>query len=184
MHFTQNRGFAKQIQILDTCVLIFFYCYFPFPQRKLLQFVWPGQTIEQSLIQRYNFARSIIVRPFGRPCCSSNIFCSIKLKCWIEFDFNQTLCPTILLNEKMLQCFAALPTKLYPEASHVGHAGQSRISILFSGMGFSRHLQQRWRTKRTSWLLMNSQRAREGKKGRRRRIRKSKLWTDVQFNSV
>ena len=64
----------------------------------------------------------------------------------------------------MLQCFAALPTKLYPEASHVGHAGQSRIVILFSGLGFTRHLQQRWRTKRTSWLLMNSQRARKEKK--------------------
>ena len=32
----------------------------------------------------------------------------------------------------MLQCFATLPTNLYPEASHVGHAGQSRIAILFS----------------------------------------------------
>ena len=31
----------------------------------------------------------------------------------------------------MLQCFAALQTKLYPEASHVGPAGQSRIAIIF-----------------------------------------------------
>ena len=62
--------------------------------------------------------------------CSSNIFCSIK-SCQIEFGFDQTFCPTILLDEKMSQCFAALPTKLYPEASHVGHAGQSRIAILF-----------------------------------------------------
>ena len=81
----------------------------------------------------------------------------------------------------MLQCFAALPTKLYPETSRVGHAGLSRIAILFSGLGFSRHLQQRWRTKRTSWLLMNSQSARKEKKGRRRsefgRIR-------FRFNSV
>ena len=26
----------------------------------------------------------------------------------------------------------------------MGHTGQSRIAILFSGLGFSRHLQQRW----------------------------------------
>ena len=92
--------------------------------------------------------------------CSSNIFCSIK--CWIEFDFDQALCPTILLDEKMLQCFDALPTKLYLEASHVGHAGQSRIAILFSGLGFSRNLQQRW-------LLMNSQRARKEKKKKKKK---------------
>ena len=49
--------------------------------------------------------------------------------------------PNNLLDEKMLQCFAALPTKLYPEVSHVGPAGQSRIAILFSSLGFARHLQ-------------------------------------------
>ena len=39
--------------------------------------------------------------------------------------------PNNSADEKMLQCVAALPTKLYPEASHVGHAGQSRIAALF-----------------------------------------------------
>ena len=44
---------------------------------------------------------------------------------------DQTLRPTILLDETMLQCFAALSTKLYHEASHVRFASQSRIAILF-----------------------------------------------------
>ena len=154
----------------------------------------PGQTVEQSWIQRSNFAGSNIVRPFGRPCWMVFIqhFCLIK--CWIEFTFVQTLYPTILLNETMLQCFVALPTKCYPEVSHMGPAGQSRIAILFSSLGFSRHLPERWRTKRTSWLLMSSQRARKGKKKRKTktgprrskfgRNRKLKLSTDVRFNSV
>ena len=128
----------------------------------------PGQTVEQSWIQRSNFAGSNIVRPFGRPCWMVFIqhFCLIK--CWIEFTFVQTLYPTILLNETMLQCFVALPTKCYPEVSHMGPAGQSRIAILFSSLGFSRHLPERWRTKRTSWLLMSSQRARKEKKKKRK----------------
>ena len=66
--------------------------------------------------------------------CSSNIFCSIK--CWIEFAFDQTLQPTILFDAAMLQCFAALPTKLCPDSSHVRIASQSRIAILFSSQGF------------------------------------------------
>ena len=37
----------------------------------------------------------------------------------MEFAFDQTLRPTILLDATMLQCFAALPTKLCPESSHV-----------------------------------------------------------------
>ena len=43
----------------------------------------------------------------------------------------------------MLECFAALPTKLYPEAGHVRPASQSRISILFSRLGLWRHLQNK-----------------------------------------
>ena len=93
-------------------------------------------------------------------------FCSIK--CWIEFDFDQTLCPTFLLDETMLQCFAALPTNMCPEASYVGHAGQSRITILFSGLGFSRHMQQRWWTKRTSWLLDEQPESQKGIKKKKR----------------
>ena len=64
--------------------------------------------------------------------CSSNIFCSIKG--WIEFAFDQTLQPIILLDAKMLQCFAALSTKLCPESSHVRAASQSRITISFSSL--------------------------------------------------
>ena len=88
--------------------------------------------------------------------------------------------PNNLLDEKMLQCFAALPTKLYSEVSHVGPAGQSRIAILFSSIIFSRHLQHlRWRC-----LLMNSQRARKEKKKKKfGRIRKLQLWTDVRLIS-
>lgn len=43
----------------------------------------------------------------------------------------------------MLYCFAALPTKLYPEAGHVRPASQSPIAILFSSLGFSRYLQNK-----------------------------------------
>ena len=57
--------------------------------------------------------------------CLSNNFCSIK--CWIEFAFGQTFRPTILVDEKMLECFAALPTKLYPREGHVRPPSQSRI---------------------------------------------------------
>ena len=53
-------------------------------------------------------------------------------------SFDQTFRPTILVNEKMLECFAALLTKLYPEAGHVRPASQSRITILLSSLGFSR----------------------------------------------
>ena len=41
------------------------------------------------------------------------------MKCWVEFGFVQTFRPTILVDGKMLDCFAALPTKLYPQAGHV-----------------------------------------------------------------
>ena len=65
----------------------------------------------------------------------------------------------------MLQRFAALPTKFYPEASHVGDAGQSRIAICFQARpsrviynkdGGGRGLRE--------LLLMNSQRARNEKR--------------------
>ena len=71
----------------------------------------PGQTIEQSWIQRSNFARSNIVRSFGHPCWKTfvQLFCSIK--CWMEFAFDQTLQPTILRDVTMLQCLAAISTK-------------------------------------------------------------------------
>ena len=42
--------------------------------------------------------------------CLSNNFRSIK--CWIEFAFDQTFRPTILVDKSMLERFAALPTKL------------------------------------------------------------------------
>ena len=57
--------------------------------------------------------------------CLSNNFCSIK--CWIEVAFGQTFRPTILVDEKMLECFAALPTKLYPQAGHVRPPSHSWI---------------------------------------------------------
>ena len=67
-----------------------------------------------------------LVTHFGR--YSSNIFCSIK--CWIEFAFDQTLRPTILLDvTTVLQYLAALSTKLCPESSHVRAASQSRIDF-------------------------------------------------------
>ena len=50
----------------------------------------------------------------------------------MEFAFDQTVRPTILLD--LLQCFAALPTKLCPGSSHVRAASQSRIAILFSSL--------------------------------------------------
>ena len=53
------------------------------------------------------------------------IFCSIK--CWIEFAFGQTFRPTILVDEKMRECFAALSTELYPQGGHVRSPGQSRM---------------------------------------------------------
>ena len=104
-------------------------------------------------------SRPNIVRPFGRPCWMVFIQHFLLDQVLDRVCFWSNIMPNNLLDGKMLQRFAALPTKLNPEASHVGHAGQSRIAILFSGLGFSRHLQQRWRTKRTSWLLMNSQKA-------------------------
>ena len=52
--------------------------------------------------------------------------------------FDQILRPIILLDTKMLRCFAALPTKLCPEStSDVRASSQSRIAILFSSLGFS-----------------------------------------------
>ena len=54
----------------------------------------------------------------------------------IEFAFDQTLRPTVLLDATMLQCFAALPAKLCPESSLVRATSQSRIAILFSSLGF------------------------------------------------
>ena len=88
--------------------------------------------------------------------CSTNIFCSIK--CWMDFAFDQTLRRTILLDATMLQCLAALPTKLCPESSHFRAPGQSRIDILFSSLGFLHNLQKIWRTriKEMSWKLINS----------------------------
>ena len=44
-----------------------------------------------------------------------------------RFAFGQTIRPTILVDEKMLECFAALPTNLYPQAGHVRPPSQSRI---------------------------------------------------------
>ena len=63
-----------------------------------------------------------------------NIFCWIT--CWMEFAFDQKLRPTILLDATMLHCFAAPPTKLCPEWSHVRAASQSRNAILFLTLGF------------------------------------------------
>ena len=57
----------------------------------------------------------------------------------MEFAFDQTLRPTILLDATMLQCFAALPTKLCPESSHIRAVRQSRIAILFSSLGFKHY---------------------------------------------
>lgn len=122
----------------------------------------PGQTIEQSWIQRSNFARSNIVRPFGRPCWMVFVQHFLLDQVLYRVWFWSNIMPN---NSAMLRRFAALPTKFYPETNHVGHAGQSRIAILFSSLAFSRHLQQRWRRKWTSWLLlMNSQRARNEKR--------------------
>ena len=59
----------------------------------------------------------------------------------MEFAFDQTLRPTILLDPTMLLCFAALPTKLCPESSHVRAASQSRVATLFSSVGFYHYLQ-------------------------------------------
>ena len=57
--------------------------------------------------------------------CLSNNFCSIK--CWIEFACGQTFRPTILVDKKLLECFAALPTKLYSQEGHARPPNQSRI---------------------------------------------------------
>ena len=35
--------------------------------------------------------------------------------------------PTIVVDEKMLECFSALPTKVYPQEGHVRVPSQSRI---------------------------------------------------------
>ena len=47
----------------------------------------------------------------------------------MKFAFDQTLRPTILLDATLLHCFAALPTKLCPESSHVRATSQSRIAF-------------------------------------------------------
>ena len=54
----------------------------------------------------------------------------------MEFAFDQTLRPTILLEATKLQCFAALPTKLSPESSHV------RFSLKKFGTAIKPLLQQ------------------------------------------
>ena len=61
----------------------------------------------------------------------------------MDFAFDQTLRRTILLDATMLQCLAALPTKLCPESSHFRAPGQSRIDILFSSLGFLHNLQKK-----------------------------------------
>ena len=53
------------------------------------------------------------------------------MKCWMEFGFDQTLRPTIVLEETLLQCFAALPTKLCPESSHVRAASHYYESLFY-----------------------------------------------------
>ena len=47
----------------------------------------------------------------------------------MEFAFDQTLWSTICSTQQMLQCFAALPTKLCPESIDVRTASQPRITI-------------------------------------------------------
>ena len=66
--------------------------------------------------------------------CSANIFCSTK--CWIEFAFDQTLRPTTSARRNNVAVFAALPTKLRPESSHVRASSQSRNAIFFLSLGF------------------------------------------------
>ena len=45
----------------------------------------------------------------------------------MEFAFGQTFRPTILVDEKMIECFAALQTKLFPQAGHVHPPSQALI---------------------------------------------------------
>ena len=86
--------------------------------------------------------------------CLSNNLCSIKR--WIDFAFDQTFRPTILVDEKLLEWFAALPTKLHPQAGHVRPASQSRIAILFLKKPrlLASFAKPRRRTIRTSWLQL------------------------------
>ena len=89
------------------------------------------------------------------------MFCSIK--CWIEFDFDQTLiCPTILLDDKMLQCFAALPTKFFSWSESRGSCWPitNRYPIFRPGLLASFATKMADEEVGPSWLLMNSQRAR------------------------
>ena len=65
----------------------------------------------------------------------------------------------------MLQCFAALQTKLYPEASHVGPAGQSRIDILFLA---------------SFGTKMADEESQEGKK----RTKEKRVWKDSKVETL
>ena len=91
----------------------------------------------------------------------------------IEFAFDQTFRPTILMDEKLLEWFAALPTKLHPQAGHVRPASQSRIAILFfkNPRLLASFAKTRWRTIGTSWLQLTKSQLQTARKDNKERNR-------------
>ena len=80
----------------------------------------------------------------------------------------------------MLQCFAAFPAKLYPEASHVGHAGQSRIAILYSGLGFSRHFATKMANEGDLVIVDEQPERKKKKKG----TKEKRVWKDSKVGTL
>ena len=81
----------------------------------------------------------------------------------------------------MLQCFATLPTKLYPEASHVGHAGQSRIAILFSG-GLLASFATKMAGEENLVVVDEQPDSQKGEK--KKRMKEKRVWKDSKVETV